>query len=234
MNMVKINTNNSTGRFTHKYARKPSADSSSFEQTLNQAQTNTQPTLEADKLPDSLIGVKGLKRPERLVMSDLLHGQGTHSSTSFTPTSARMSKRFEAYKPMIERTAARYGLDPNLVAGLIKQESGFNPNAKSHAGAMGLMQLMPQTARSLGVRDAYNPEQNMDGGARYLRQMLDRFDGNVELALAAYNAGPGNVEKYGNRIPPFQETRHYVKAVTANAHSMQLAGTFVSTGKRLV
>ncbi len=228
--MVKINNNNPTGRFTHKYTRTAPKESSSFEQALDQAKTNTQPTLEAEKLPESLIGVKGLRRPERLVMSDLLQEK---NAAPFTPTSARMSKRFETYKPLIERTAAKYNLDPHLVAGLIKQESGFNPHAKSHAGAMGMMQLMPQTARSLGVRDPYNPEQNIDGGARYLRQMLDRFDGNVELALAAYNAGPGNVEKYGNRIPPFQETRHYVKAVTRNAHSMRLAGTFVSPGRGL-
>jgi soluble lytic murein transglycosylase-like protein len=120
------------------------------------------------------------------------------------------------YGAEITAAARKHGIDPALLAGLVRQESNFNPTAGSPAGARGLTQLMPGTAAGLGVTDVTNPVQALDGGARYLKQQLDAFGGDVTLALAAYNAGPGAVQRYGG-VPPYAETQGYVQKVQAFA-----------------
>jgi hypothetical protein len=122
------------------------------------------------------------------------------------------SKNFDG---MIKEAASKHGVDESLVRAVIKQESAFNPKATSGCGAKGLMQLMDDTAKDLGVTNSYDPYQNIMGGAKYLRQLLDRFDGNMTKAIAGYNAGPGAVEKFGG-IPPYNETQDYVTKVMAN------------------
>jgi soluble lytic murein transglycosylase-like protein len=127
------------------------------------------------------------------------------------------------YAASIEQAAARYGLDPSLLYGLIEQESGFDPSATSGAGALGLTQLMPSTAASLGVTEPLNPTQSIEGGARYLSQLMHQFAGNTTDALAAYNAGPGAVEQYGG-VPPYPETQQYVAKVLGYAASFSQSG----------
>jgi soluble lytic murein transglycosylase-like protein len=125
------------------------------------------------------------------------------------------------YDGLIRRAAARHELDPALVGAVVKQESGFRSTAVSSAGAMGLMQLMPDTARELGVADPFDASQNIEGGTRLLRTLLDRYGGRVDYALAAFNAGPAAVDRYGG-VPPFAETKAYVRDVMANYRNSAL------------
>jgi soluble lytic murein transglycosylase-like protein len=137
-----------------------------------------------------------------------------------TPSGAGGAAQSSGYDPLIEQAALRNGLDPAILHGLIQQESGFDPSSTSSAGAMGLTQLMPGTASSLGVANPLDPAESIEGGARYLKQMLNSFGGNTSDALAAYNAGPGAVTKYGG-VPPYAETQSYVAKVLAYAEAFR-------------
>src|SRR5690625_2265473 len=136
----------------------------------------------------------------------------SHSSVESSANTEIPSTQFNS---IITEVAQKYGIDEKLIHAVIKMESNYNPMAKSHAGAQGLMQLMPNTARGLGVTNSYDSRQNIEGATKYLSQMSNKYDGNLELSLAAYNAGPGNVDKYQG-IPPFNETQNYVKKVLNN------------------
>jgi soluble lytic murein transglycosylase-like protein len=159
-----------------------------------------------------------------LVVSDRpREGDGTGEAATYmvpgtaavkTTRAVGLSSRAAAFDDEIELHATAQGVEPDLVRAVIQVESAFNPQAVSPKGAMGLMQLMPATARELGVANPFLPEENIRGGVAYLRQLLDRYDRNVELALAAYNAGPGSVAKYGGAVPPYRETQAYVRKVT--------------------
>lgn len=156
------------------------------------------------------------------------HSVATRSARRFQPPrlaraksiTAVQAQRLARYAPLIEGAARRHGVPVELICGVILQESGGNPRAVSPAGAQGLMQLMPGTARRFGVTNSFDPVQNIDGGTRYLRFLLERFKGRLDLVAAGYNAGEGNVEKYGNKIPPFRETQGYVPNVLGYTQSM--------------
>ena len=146
------------------------------------------------------------------------------ASTTFR-TTRPISKRAAQYQSLIEEQAALNDVSVDLVRAVIQAESAFNPRAVSPKGALGLMQLMPQTAAELGVTDAFDPAENVRGGVRYLKQLLVRYEGRVELALAAYNAGPGAVKKYGGRVPPYRETQNYVARIQGTTDSPGTAAT---------
>lgn len=156
-----------------------------------------------------------------VVLSDRPRGDDVQTFAAFGTETIRTTRAGSAspglrrFEQQIQRQASRFGVRPDLVRAVIQVESGFDPNARSAKGAMGLMQLMPDTASALGVRNAYDPEQNIRAGVAYLRQLLDRYEENETLALAAYNAGPGAVSRHGNQIPPFAETQAYVEEVRA-------------------
>lgn len=136
------------------------------------------------------------------------------------PISDLHAKRLASLAPMIQDSAMRNGVPVELICGVILQESGGNARAKSPAGAEGVMQLMPATAKRFGVTNSYDAAQNIEGGTKYLKFLLDRFKGDVKLAVAAYNAGEGAVEKHGNKIPPYRETQNYVPKVLGYTQSM--------------
>jgi soluble lytic murein transglycosylase-like protein len=148
-----------------------------------------------------------------------VEGAPTYRTTRPAPA-ARVVDQFD---DLVLEHSTRQALRPELVRAVIQVESGFNPLARSPKGAMGLMQLMPRTAATLGVRDPFDPAENIRGGTAYLRQLLDRYDGDEALALAAYNAGSGAVDRHGRQVPPYRETRDYVRKVGSAAGAVQVA-----------
>lgn len=160
------------------------------------------PLAESDSDTPSFDNILAQKVNQLNNMNSISPVQATDKGTEVMP----------AIESAIQSAATKYNLPPNFVKAVVKAESNFNPKALSPVGAQGLMQLMPGTARGLGVTNSYDINQNINGGAQYLRQKLDQFNGNMELALAAYNAGPNAVLKYGG-IPPYKETQNYVSRV---------------------
>ncbi len=149
-------------------------------------------------------------------------GASAQAPQSALPASSLEAPSAGQYEPLIDAAAQRNGIEPALLHGLIEQESGFDAAAQSSAGASGLTQLMPSTAASMGVADPLNPAESIEGGARYLGELMREFGGNATDALAAYNAGPGAVQQYGG-VPPYAETETYVSRVLANAASYSAA-----------
>jgi soluble lytic murein transglycosylase-like protein len=168
----------------------------------------------------------------RLVLSNTKPTEATHvklyavhASPEVRSTRFAAPSRAAVFDDLIVEHARQHGVRQSLVRAVIQVESAFNPHAVSEKGAVGLMQLMPATAREFGVRNAYNPDENVRAGVAYLRQLLDRYDNNEELALAAYNAGPGAVDRYGQNVPPYRETKDYVGRVNGLAgRAAQTAG----------
>lgn len=136
-------------------------------------------------------------------------------------SSGKSSSRKSKFAPMIQRVATAAKVNVHLIHAVVQAESAYNPKARSPAGAIGLMQLMPATAKRYGVADIWDPEQNLHGGAQYLRDLLELFDNDLRLAVAAYNAGEGAVLKYGKQIPPYPETREYVRRVIKNYKTLR-------------
>jgi len=150
----------------------------------------------------------------------------------FEPSTEPLSEK-TPYQKLILAAAARYHLDPDLIHSVIAIESNFNPKAISPKNARGLMQLMPHTAERMGVKDSFDPEQNIEGGARYLRDLLAKYKNNLTLALAAYNAGPESVDKYGRRVPPYLETMKYVQRITKTYAKLKAEATGPGSGQPL-
>ncbi|NNM98941.1 MAG: lytic transglycosylase domain-containing protein [Candidatus Eremiobacteraeota bacterium] len=166
--------------------------------------------------------------PFAALVQAALEGQGGASAAGIGALAAANASAPAPVPPaqisaLAQGQGSIWGVDPKLITAVIANESGFNANATSKVGAQGLMQLMPATARSLGVSDPFDPAQNVAGGTRYLRGLLDRFHGDTKLAVAAYNAGPGAVERYGG-VPPYPETQNYVQNVLSSYQRYQAQG----------
>lgn len=186
-------------------------------------------TLPAVAKPATLVPLKTPGAPSRNATSKSPVAGAPSTSISTQPivfpngessgTGEMASTGNPKYDELIAVSAARNGVDPNLVVAVMRQESGFNPRARSYKGASGLMQLMPGTAQRFGVTNIYDPAQNIEGGTRYLRFLLDSFNGDVSLVLAGYNAGENAVVNSGYRVPRYRETQNYVKSISARYDS---------------
>jgi len=152
------------------------------------------------------------RNSQKAISSPWLKGKYLAANTEYRSSSISGKKAERVLHPIVIQAASRHQIDPALVKAIIMAESGYNTRAISKKGAKGLMQLMPATAQALGVEDVFNPKQNISGGVRYFKKLVTQFDGDVKLALAAYNAGSRNVRHYQG-IPPFKATRYYIKKV---------------------
>ncbi len=170
-----------------------------------------------DSIKDEISLIDEIKNENKLSLLDKL-GE-VNSKSKINPFDNALDDTFNI-DDIISSVSEKYNIDSDFIKAIIKQESGFNPNAKSKKGAIGLMQLMPKTAKSLGIIDPYNPKENIEGGVRYLKGLLDKYDNNYELSLAAYNAGAGAVKRYGG-IPPYKETKNYVEAIMNNYNKIK-------------
>ena len=181
-------------------------------------------------VPPPTPGVLAKARTAAAEVASYVSSRPAGTSTSTDPNYAVISRgrrvSSREIDDVIEKTAQKHSVDANLVRALIKQESNFNPSAVSNKGAMGLMQLMPGTARQLGVSDPFDPQQNIDAGVKHLKQLLDNYNGDVRLGLAAYNAGEGAVAR-NHGVPPYRETQDYVKRITERAGYANAPGTMV-------
>jgi len=187
---------------------------------------------EKDKEANPLSALKALKSQENYARANQFNATALRSfsdpnilfddkkqedSNALSPE--MFPSQVRQWERTIEKASQKFNVDKNLIAAVIDAESGGNPLAKSKAGAAGLMQLMPKTAKDMDVKNSFNPSQNIMGGTKYLKQMLNKFGGDLNLALAAYNAGPAKVEKYGG-VPPFKETQNYVEKITSKINEI--------------
>jgi soluble lytic murein transglycosylase-like protein len=195
------------------------SSAASFSSALADASTSAAPTGDSSAGTDPATATGTLAS-----LASPVGGTASYGTTAAAATTGGDLPSSVPYAAQITAAAKANGIDPALLAGLIKQESGFNPNAGSAAGARGLTQLMPSTAAGLGVTNVLDPAQSIQAGAKYLKEQLDAFGGDVTKALAAYNAGPGAVKRFGG-VPPYAETQNYVRAVQANAAAFRSSTT---------
>ena len=176
----------------------------------------------AESMYEKITGEKldlNLVKPHRIKGANSVRTFRANEHPTIEPSHSSM-QRLKKYDKIIEQAAKDHGVDEKLIKSIILTESAAKENALSKAKAKGLMQLMDGTAKDMGVRNVWNPKENIYGGTKYISKMIDKYDGNLELALAAYNAGPGNVDKHGG-IPPFEETKNYVTRVIGYLNSME-------------